>query len=66
MTLLPKELSSSNERCWMLEFPSDDVRPLVHSERQVSVRTDPPREGWIHDGLGGWTNSNWLVELRLA
>ena len=30
VTLLPKEFSGSNKWSWMLEFPSDNICPLVN------------------------------------
>lgn len=51
VTFLPKELAGANERCWVLELPSDDIGPLVGKQGQVTVRSDPLGERGIHDGL---------------
>lgn len=48
VTFLPEEFSSSNERSWMLEFPSDNVSPLVKQNRKISVAADPPGVRRIH------------------
>lgn len=66
VTLLPQELSGTEEWLWVLELPSDDRVPLVESERQVSVRADPLGVVWVHDGLGGWTDSDWLIEVLVT
>ena len=42
VTFLPKKLSGSNKRNRIFELPSNDIRPLIDSQRQVAVRTNPP------------------------
>ena len=51
MALLPKELSCSDERSWVLELPSDDIGPLVEEQWEVSVGSDPLGIRWVHNGL---------------
>lgn len=41
VAFLPEELSGTEERLRVLEFPSNDRVPLVELEREVSVRVDP-------------------------
>lgn len=66
MTLLPKEFSGSNEGGGVLELPSDDVGPLVQLEGKVTVTLDPLGIGVVHDGFGGGSDSNGLLELGVA
>ena len=58
MALLPKEFSCSDERSWVLEFPSDDVSPLIELDRKVSVALNPVCIGRIHDGFTSRPDSN--------
>lgn len=66
MTLLPEEFSCSNKWSWVLEFPSDNVSPLVNHERQVTVTVNPFCKCWIHDSFTSWSNSDWLSHLTLS
>lgn len=66
MALLPQKFSSSDEGSRMFEFPSDDVGPLVEFERQISVTLDPICIGRIHNGLTGWSDSDWLGEIAIS
>lgn len=50
----------------MLELPSDNVRPLINHEWQVSVGVNPFTEGWIHNSFRSWSNSNGLLHFRLS
>mmetsp|Transcript_3892 Transcript_3892/g.9166 ORF Transcript_3892/g.9166 Transcript_3892/m.9166 type:complete len:306 (+) Transcript_3892:1190-2107(+) len=64
--LLPEELAGADEGRRVLELPAHDVAPLVKLEREISVRPDPLGERRVHDGLGRGTDSDRLVQLRLA
>ena len=66
MTFLPEELSGSDEWGWVLEFPSDDVSPLVELEWEVSVALDPVSVSWIHDGLTSWSDGDGFSEVRFS
>lgn len=66
VALLPEELTGAEEGLRILELPADDRVPLVETERKVAVRADPLGVVGVHDGLGGRTDSNGLVELVLA
>jgi len=37
VAFLPEEFSRSNEGCWMLELPSDDIGPLVGEQGQITM-----------------------------
>ena len=63
MALLPQELTRSDERRRVLEFPTDDVTPLVQSQRQVSVRVNPIRVVRVHDRLGRRSNRDRDFEI---
>ena len=63
MAFLPEEFSGSDEWSWVFELPSDDVGPLIKFEWQVSVTFDPVCVCWIHDGLTGWSDGDWLSEV---
>ena len=41
MSFLPKEFSGSDEWCWILEFPSNNIGPLVKFQWEISVRLNP-------------------------
>lgn len=58
MSFLPKELSCSDERSWMFEFPSHNIGPLIEFEWEISMACDPFGIGRIHDGFTGWSNCN--------
>ncbi len=66
MAFLPEEFSGSDERSGVLEFPSDDVGPLVELEWKVSVALDPVGIGWIHDGLTGGSDGDGFSEVRFT
>ena len=66
MAFLPEELSGSDEWGWVLEFPSDDVGPLVELEWEVSVTLDPVGVSWIHDGLTSWSDGDGFSEVRFS
>lgn len=46
-THLPEEFAGSDEGSGMLELPANDVRPLVETEREVAVSTDPSGVGLV-------------------
>ena len=50
----------------MLELPTNDVVPLVQLHWQVTIRLNPFGVGWIHDGLAGGTNGDWLGQIALT
>lgn len=66
VTFLPEELSSTDERSRVLEFPSHDVGPLVNEHGQVSVRVDPLGIGGVHDSLGSRSDSDGFLHLTLT
>ncbi len=66
VTFLPEEFPGSNEGSWVLEFPSHDVGPLIQLQGQVTVASDPLLEGWVHDRLTGWTNSDWFSKVTTS
>jgi hypothetical protein len=60
MTFLPKEFSSSNEGSRVLEFPSDNVSPLIKAKGKISVRVNPFGVTRVHDGFTCGSDSDWL------
>ena len=50
----------------MFEFPADDVAPLIQSQGEISVTSDPLGVRRIHDCFRSWSNSDRLSELRLT
>lgn len=66
VALLPQELSSSQEGLGVLELPSHNRVPLVELERQVSVRSHPLGVVGVHDGLGGGSNGDGLLEVGVT
>mmetsp|Transcript_7028 Transcript_7028/g.10377 ORF Transcript_7028/g.10377 Transcript_7028/m.10377 type:complete len:242 (+) Transcript_7028:782-1507(+) len=66
VTLLPQKLSTSQKWSRILEFPSHNITPLIKFQWQISVGLNPIREGWIHDGLTGGTDSNGLGKLTIS
>ena len=63
---MPEELSRSNERHWVLEFPSHYIVPLVQFERKVAMGTDLVGEVGIHGTFGGRTDCYRLLKVALA
>lgn len=71
---LPQEFTGTNERSGVLELPTDNIGPLVQTEGQVTVTTDPTSVScmllftqWhtrIHDSLRSGTNSDRLLQFR--
>jgi hypothetical protein len=66
VTLLPQELTSSQKWSGVLEFPSDNVGPLIQLERQITVTLDPITKGRVHDGFTGWTNGNGKGQVGIS
>jgi hypothetical protein len=66
VTFLPQELSSSDERSRMLEFPSDNVSPLVKKNGEISVRVNPLGKTRIHNSLTSRSDGNRLLEISLT
>lgn len=66
VTFLPKELSCSDEWGGMLELPTDNVSPLVETQRKVSVRFDPLAIAGVHDGLRCRSDGDGLWKIGLA
>jgi hypothetical protein len=66
VTLLPEELARSNEGRGMLEFPANDVRPLVEQQRQVTIRVDPLCKARVHYGFTRGADSDRLRKFTLA
>lgn len=62
VTLLPQELSGSEERLGVLELPTDDGVPLVELEGQVTVTSDPLGVVGVHDSLRRGTDSDLLLQ----
>lgn len=66
VSLLPQELSASEEGNRVLELPTNDVRPLVELEGKISVGSDPLSKGWVHDGLASGANGDGFLHFALA
>lgn len=66
MAFLPQKFAGAEEGGWELEFPSDNITPLVELQRKVSMRLDPIREGWVHDCFRSWTDGDWLGEISVT
>lgn len=66
VTFLPQEFSGTNERCGMLEFPADDITPLIEEEGKVTMAVDPFCESRIHNSFRSGANSNGFREVALA
>ena len=66
MTLLPEELSRSDERCGVLELPSYNIGPLVRQQGKIAVRSDPFCEAGVHDCLAGRSDRDRFRHFRLA
>ena len=64
VTLLPQELSGSDEGSRMLEFPSNHIWPLIHHQGKVSMRMNPVFESWVHNSFRCRSESNWLLKIR--
>ena len=41
VAFLPKELTSSNERCGVLELPSHHIGPLIQKQGEITMGSDP-------------------------
>ena len=63
---LPEELYGTNEGGGVLELPTDDVGPLVETERKITMTTNPTSVSGVHDGLGGGTDGDGLREIAGA
>jgi hypothetical protein len=66
MAFLPKELSCSNERGWMLKLPSYNISPLIQLKREVSVTLDPIGISRIHNCLTCWADGNGFTEVTAS
>lgn len=66
MTFLPQKFTGSDERGGVLEFPSDNVSPLVKFQRQITMTLNPFGVGRIHDCLAGRPNCNGLSEFTFS
>jgi hypothetical protein len=66
VTFLPKEFSGSDKWSGVLEFPSDDVGPLVQLQRKITMALDPLGVSIVHDGFRSRSDSNRLFELGVA
>jgi hypothetical protein len=66
VAFLPKEFTGTEERLRVLEFPTDNVAPLVQTEGQVTVGLDPLGVGGVHDGFGGGTDSDGFGQVGLT
>jgi hypothetical protein len=66
VALLPEKLARSNEGRGMLEFPANDVRPLVEQQRQVTIRVDPLCKARVHYGFTRGADSDRLRKFTLA
>ena len=66
VALLPEKFARSNEGRGMLEFPANDVRPLVEQQRQVTIRVDPLCKARVHDGFTRGADSDRLGKFTLA
>jgi len=50
----------------VLEFPADDIGPLVDFKRQISVRLDPLGISRLHDGFRRGPDGDVFRQFRLA
>lgn len=66
MTFLPKEFACANKRSRVLEFPTNNICPLVQFQRQISMRLNPLSETRVHNSLTSRPDSNWLSQIALA
>ena len=66
VSLLPEELARSNEGRGMLEFPANDVCPLVEQQRQITIRVDPLCKARVHDGFTSGADSDRFRKFTLA
>ena len=66
VAFLPKEFPCSDERSRVLEFPSDDIRPLIEKQGEVSMWMDPFGISRVHDGLTSGTDGDWFRHLTLS
>jgi hypothetical protein len=66
MTFLPEKFSGSDEWSGVLEFPSDNVGPLIELKWEISVALDPVGVGWIHDGLTGGSDGDGFSEVGFS
>mmetsp|Transcript_40359 Transcript_40359/g.96863 ORF Transcript_40359/g.96863 Transcript_40359/m.96863 type:complete len:200 (+) Transcript_40359:955-1554(+) len=63
---LPQELPRADEGRGLLELPADHRGPLIQLQGQITVRPNPLGESGVHDGFGGWADSDGLSHLRRA
>jgi hypothetical protein len=63
MTLLPQEFSSSNERSGMLEFPSNDIGPLIEFQGKMSMTLNPSSIGRVHNSFRSGSDSDGFREI---
>jgi hypothetical protein len=66
VALLPEELTRSNKGRGMLKFPTDDIRPLVKQQWQVTIRVDPLCKARVHYGFTRGADSDRLRKFTLA
>ena len=66
VTFLPEELTCADERCGVLELPSDHIGPLVSQEGQITMGSDPFGETGIHDGFRGGSDRDGLGHFTLT
>ncbi len=66
VALLPEELTRSNKGRGMLKFPTDDIRPLVKQQWQVTIRVDPLCKARVHYGFTRGADSDRLGKFTLA
>lgn len=65
--MVAKELlPGSNKRSGVLEFPTNDVGPLVELQGQVTMRLDPLSVCRVHNRLGSGTHCNGFGEISTA
>ena len=66
VALLPQEFTRTEEGGGVLELPPDHVGPLIELEGQIAMALDPVRECGVHDGLGGGTDGDGLVQFAVT
>lgn len=66
VTLLPQELSGTEEWGGLLGLPANDGAPLVETKWKISVGTNPLGVERIEDDFGSWSDGDWSLEVLLT
>lgn len=63
MSFLPKEFSTPQKQSCP-HFPSDDIRPLIYQQRQITIGMDPILIAVPYDGFRGRSHDELFFKLR--